>query len=120
MDLAADLARAAPGPGEDAAGPYGTHWQQYCREAAHDLESAARALNVSDALKRQQDKYAADSRTDGTDGGRGRAAAATMLTKACRALSQGKKPDPVVTSSSTSEGHRSDRAWRRRLPWGRG
>lgn len=118
MQFAADLAHAAPEPDEDAAGPYGLGWQLYCREAVHDLESAARAVSVSDALKQQQGRYAADTQTDGTDGGRGRAAAATMLTRACQALSQSKKPDPVITNSM-SEGRRSDRAWRRRLPWGR-
>jgi hypothetical protein len=76
-------------------------------------------VSVSDALKRQQAKCAADSHTDGTDRGRAQAGAATMLAKACQALSQDKKPGPVSTNSSMSEGHRSDRAWRRRLPWRR-
>jgi hypothetical protein len=71
-------------------------WRDYCEEAAHDLDFAALATNVSRALKQLEDWYAEDKRPDGTRGSQGRSAAAEMLMLACRALSRGRKTGKIA------------------------
>ena len=119
MQLAAELAQATPEPEEGATALYGLSRQRYCREAAHDLKDAAQAKSVSDALKQQKNKYAADTHADDTDDRRGRAAAAKMLMLACQALSEGEKPASAASNFSANLLRQSGRAWLRRLPWGK-
>ena len=93
---AAELARVTPELTDEITADDGLSWRHYCEEAAHDLEFAALATSVSNALKQQEDRYAEDRRPDGTKGSHGRSAAAGMLMLACRALSRGRKPDKIA------------------------
>jgi hypothetical protein len=79
----------------DIPGRSPSSWRRYCHDAASDLERAAEEESVSDALKQQKDQYAADTKSDSTEGSTGRAAAAKMLMQACQALSAGKKPASI-------------------------
>jgi hypothetical protein len=92
---AADLVQAASEPKDRAADSDDLSWRRYCRDAASDLERAAEEESVSDALKQHEGRYAADAKSDGTEGSTGRAAAAQMLVRACHALSAGKKPAAI-------------------------
>jgi hypothetical protein len=112
---AAELAQATPELDKAATASYTLGWQRYCQEAAHDLQSAARAKSVSDALRQLADKYQADIRSGGTDESRGRAAAAQMLMEKCQDLVQG----AGVTSESQMKRQRSGRFWPQGLRWRR-
>lgn len=93
---AAELAQATPELTDAMTADDGLSWRCYCEDAAHDLDFAALSTSVSGALKQQGTRYAEDRRPDGTNGSRGRSAAAGMLMHACRALSRGRKPDTIA------------------------
>ena len=95
-EYAAELTRVTSGMADEITSDNTDSWRDYCEEAAHDLDFAALATSVSNALKEQEDRYAADSRPDGIRGSDGRSAAAEMLMHACRALSKGKKTDNIA------------------------
>jgi hypothetical protein len=119
MLLAAEIAQATPEQDEGTSPAYDLSWRRYVQEATHDLKGAARAKSVSDALKQQGHKYAADSRADDTDEGRGRAAAAKMLRLACQSLTESRNRDYVASNASMKQFILSTRTWFRRLPRGR-
>jgi hypothetical protein len=93
---ATGLARVTPELTAEITDDDNLSWRHYCEEAAHDLDFAALATSVSDVLKQQEDRYAEDTRPDGSKGSHGRSAAAGMLMLACRALAGGRKPDKIA------------------------
>jgi hypothetical protein len=93
---AAELTRVTSELADEITSDDAVSWRHYCEEAANDLDFAALATSVSDALKHQEDRYAEDSRPDGTKGSLGRTAAAEMLMLACRALSRMRKTGKIA------------------------
>jgi len=95
------LAQATPELNDDVTADDGRSWQRYCQEAAHDLDFAAQATSVTDALQQREAHYAKDSKPpDGTKGSRGRSAAAHMLKCACQKLSRAQEAEPPRLSLS--------------------
>jgi hypothetical protein len=98
---AALLAQATPELNDDVTADDARSWQRYCQEAAHDLDFAAQATSVTDALQQRENQYAKDNKApDGTKGNRGRSAAAHMLIRACQKLSRAKEAEPPRLSLS--------------------